>query len=217
MQVILKLMPLSLAAVPCLCSNGIISITKYQIRKTNLQLPTSNILKQLTKISLSECGAAYARKQDCSGFTMNKEKEICSLVSTDQIEDVVFSNQDGTNLYLLPTVECVKDQDCNGTTDMACLSGQCVVKCQPFQYLEEDGNCTTYWKFQSHRPFESSFLPWLSVNASYLHGFNFDPTCEPADNCSMLMTNQTIPNLLYEVWPLQGVEWPVEHGLVFYV
>ena len=168
-------------------------------------------------VSIADCGAACARRAECEGFTSNKMTGECQLVETSQIDDTtMFPTMTGTNLYLNTTVECLTSNECAGDRVMGCHQGRCVHKCKPFQMVTDTGTCKTTWKFV-HSPWASAsiFLPWLFVNASYIHGFHFDPDCLPEDRCSLLVTGETIPNWLYEVWPLQGDDWPVKEGIVF--
>ena len=124
-----------------------------------------------------------------------------------------MSHQAGSNLYLNTMLECLTNQDCG---DGGCHQGSCVDKCQPFQVVTNNGTCKTTWPFlMPKKPWQSIFLPWIFINASFLHGFVFDDECIPDSKCSLLITNETINNMLYEVWPLQGSEWPVKDGLVF--
>ena len=195
----------------CIC----ITSTRYHLHGTDVSAPrTATILSEIAGVGgVGECGGACARNTQCQGFISNKARQECKLLLFNNTVDTVLSHQAGSNLYLNTIVECVTNQDCG---DRGCHQGTCVDKCQAFQMVTNNGTCKTTWQFlMPKQPWHSIFLPWIFIKASFLHGFVFDDECEPDNKCSLLITNQNIPNMMYEVWPLQGSEWPVKEGLVF--
>ena len=200
----------------CLLLSPVTCITTltYQLVREDVSPPST--APKLSGITLADCGVVCARNTDCHGFTSNKARAECQLLLADDVSAIVFTAEPGTNLYLNTSVQCLINQDCSHH-GQGCYQGRCVDKCKPFQVLTSEGTCKTSWKFVAAKePFGHAFLPWIFINASYLHAFHFDPNCSPSDYCSLLITNQTIPNKMYEVWPPQGNDWPVEEGILFH-
>ena len=154
----------------CSCSNLTTIVKQFERKKMDVEVSNSNILSTLSNTSIIECGATCSKSKDCSGFTINKKSEWCNLFDSGLTwVGISLTASEGTNLYILQTVECLEDLDCQTSKDLVCREGKCVQMCQNSRLLKKmviaqqlgHSNGT----YQLHPPF---FLGYMSMHLFFM-------------------------------------------------